>query len=218
MTTVVSDLASRGAQAWEFQQQVRRVGGCERPIRLRGRVDLVDVVTGEARQVWSSEELPDGTVLVACGNRRVSRCRPCSRLYQGDAFQLVAAGLRGGKGVPDSVGSHPALFVTLTAPSFGPVHTARLDRHGNPAPASRAPTPARVNTGSRRLAGPAMTLTTRRRASRCVGGASTTRPRCCGTPMRRSCGGGPASTSTASSPSSPPPPREPSSPTSASSM
>jgi hypothetical protein len=31
--------------------------------------------------------------------------------------------LRGGKGVPDSVIEHPAVFMTLTAPSFGLVHT-----------------------------------------------------------------------------------------------
>jgi hypothetical protein len=31
------------------------------------------------------------------------------------------------KGVPATVGFHPQLFVTLTAPSFGPVHTTRAD-------------------------------------------------------------------------------------------
>ena len=34
----------------------------------------------------------------------------------------MIAGLRGGHGIPDRVASHPAVFVTLTAPSFGPVH------------------------------------------------------------------------------------------------
>ena len=42
-----------------------------------------------------------------------------------DAFQLVAAGLRGGKGVPETVTEHPMLFVTFTAPSFGAVHAHR---------------------------------------------------------------------------------------------
>jgi len=37
--------------------------------------------------------------------------------------QLVAAGIRGGKGVDPDVTEHPQLFVTLTAPSFGAVHT-----------------------------------------------------------------------------------------------
>ena len=49
----------------------------------------------------------------------------CSATYQADSFQLLAAGLRGGKGVPDTVARHPRLFVTFTAPSFGPVHSRR---------------------------------------------------------------------------------------------
>jgi len=50
----------------------------------------------------------------------------------GDAYQLVAAGLRGGKGVPDTVVEQPAVFVTFTAPSFGVVHTCRAGADGNP--------------------------------------------------------------------------------------
>jgi hypothetical protein len=41
----------------------------------------------------------------------------------------VRAGLVGGKGVPDSIATHPTLFVTLTAPSFGPVHTRPVPKH-----------------------------------------------------------------------------------------
>jgi hypothetical protein len=68
---------------------------------------------------------PDGVILKACGNRRASRCRPCSEVYRRDAWHLVAAGLRGGKGVPAGVATRPRLFVTFTAPSFGPVHSRR---------------------------------------------------------------------------------------------
>jgi len=123
-------LLERGPHWREFAGQVRRVGGCEQPIRLTGRKDLLDTTTGEVTELWSSAGLPDGTVLVACGNRRASRCQPCSRLYQGDAYQLIVAGLRGGKGAPEAVAGHPALFATLTAPSFGPVHTRVLDAAG----------------------------------------------------------------------------------------
>ena len=43
--------------------------------------------------------------------------------------QLVYAGLAGGrKRVPASVAEHPQVFATLTAPSFGPVHTAATTR------------------------------------------------------------------------------------------
>ena len=56
------------------------------------------------------------------------RCPACAEVYRWDAYQLIRAGLAGGKGVPESVALHPALFVTLTAPSFGPVHA----RHHQP--------------------------------------------------------------------------------------
>jgi hypothetical protein len=50
-------------------------------------------------------------------------CPACSALYKLDAYHLVVAGLRGGKNVPDTIAAHPRLFVTLTAPSFGKVHS-----------------------------------------------------------------------------------------------
>ncbi len=40
---------------------------------------------------------------------------------------MVTAGVTGGKTVPETVAANPLLFVTLTAPSFGPVHTAHED-------------------------------------------------------------------------------------------
>ena len=60
-------------------------------------------------------------MLVACGNRRESRCPPCSERYRRDAYFLVASGLTGSeeKGVSTDVASHPLVFATFTAPSFG---------------------------------------------------------------------------------------------------
>jgi hypothetical protein len=37
----------------------------------------------------------------------------------------VISGLRGGKGVPETVTAHPMVFATFTAPGFGPLHTVR---------------------------------------------------------------------------------------------
>ena len=74
---------------------------------------------------FASDGQPDGVILTPCGNRRAQACGPCSEVYRGDAWQLVVSGLRGGKGVPDSVAEHPLVFATFTAPSFGPVHTIR---------------------------------------------------------------------------------------------
>jgi hypothetical protein len=73
--------------------------------------------------------MPDGVLYKPCGNRRASVCPACSRRYQRDAYQIIRTLLVGGKGVPDTVAQHPAVFPTLTAPSFGPVHTRVVKRH-----------------------------------------------------------------------------------------
>jgi hypothetical protein len=119
----VVDRAGHGYERWA--EQVAATGYCTHPVRLRGRVEHADPQTGEVRTVYSTEREPDATLLKACGNRRASVCPSCSATYQADSFQLLAAGLRGGKGVPETVTGHPRLFVTFTAPSFGRVHTRK---------------------------------------------------------------------------------------------
>jgi hypothetical protein len=91
--------------------EVEQARLCSHPIRLRG-----------VRLMSETGELVETDLLVPCKDRRAAVCPSCSRLYQADAWQLVAAGIRGGKGVSPDVVEHPQLFVTLTAPSFGPVH------------------------------------------------------------------------------------------------
>jgi hypothetical protein len=115
--------AGPGYQRWA--EQVAATGYCTHPVRLRGRVEHAHAETGEVRTVYATDREPDATLLKACGNRRASVCPSCSATYQADSFQLLAAGLRGGKGVPDTVASHPRLFVTFTAPSFGKVHSRK---------------------------------------------------------------------------------------------
>jgi hypothetical protein len=115
----VIDRAGPGYQRWA--EQVAATGYCAHPIRLAGRVDQLDRATQERRTVYSTEREPDGVLLKACGNRLASRCPSCSATHQADTYHLVAAGLRGGKGLPGSVAAHPRLFVTFTAPSFGRV-------------------------------------------------------------------------------------------------
>lgn len=108
----------------------RRAGGCSHPIQLVGRTDTLDLLTGELVASFGSEDMPAGRLLVACGDRRVARCPACSAIYRRDTYQLVRAGLAGGKGVPDTVAGHPCLFLTLTPPGFGPVHTRRVGAGG----------------------------------------------------------------------------------------
>jgi hypothetical protein len=119
----VIDRAGSGYVRWV--EQVAATGYCAHPVRLRGRVDHADPQTGEVRTVYATDREPDATLLKACGNRRASVCPSCSATYQADSFQLLAAGLRGGKGIPKTVIAHPRLFVTFTAPSFGRVHARK---------------------------------------------------------------------------------------------
>ncbi len=102
-------------------REVLAAGSCSHPIRLTGRI--VNMATGE---------LKDSSLRVPCKDRRVAICPACSYLYKADAWILISAGIVGGKGLPTSIGDHPRLFVTLTAPSFGAVHrhntTGRCNR------------------------------------------------------------------------------------------
>ncbi|MFC7569175.1 replication initiator [Actinomadura namibiensis] len=114
-----------GTDFARWAARTRALGGCVQPIRLRGRVDHIDALTGDLLHRYSTDVEPGGVLRVACKTRRASRCPSCAETYRADTYQLVRAGLVGGKGVPESVAAPPAAFVTLTAPSFGPVHTRR---------------------------------------------------------------------------------------------
>jgi hypothetical protein len=96
----------------EIFREVAATGFCRHPIRLWG-----STVNRETGELWDHE------VRVPCKDRRAAVCPSCSYLYKADAWILVSAGLEGGKGLPTSLASHPRLFLTLTAPSFGAVHT-----------------------------------------------------------------------------------------------
>jgi hypothetical protein len=146
------DLAALSAE--QLRAIAETAAGCARPVRLRGWRMLVDPVTGEVISAVRSEEQPGGVIEVPCGNRRAAVCPSCAWLYKGDLWQVMAAGLRGGHGIPEQVAAHPAVFVTLTGPSFGLVHRGpgrdgqlvrcrpRRERpvceHGQPASCGRA--------------------------------------------------------------------------------
>jgi hypothetical protein len=123
---VLAEVVERAGRDYErWAELVAQAGYCAHPIRLAGWVEQADRASGELREVYATEGEPDGVLLKACGTRRASRCPSCAAVYQADAYQLTAAGLRGGKGVPETVAQHTRLFVTFTAPSFGPVHARR---------------------------------------------------------------------------------------------
>jgi hypothetical protein len=108
---------------------IRPAAGCAHPIRLIGETATFDLASGELLSHSSTEDMPDGAIYKPCGNRRATVCPSCAETYRGDAFQLIRAGMVGGKGIPDTVTSHPAVFPTFTAPGFGLVHTRHVKRH-----------------------------------------------------------------------------------------
>ena len=127
MGQLVSRAAWPGFDGW--WSKVAGCGFCARPIHLVG-------VDGAGRE---------HTVLARCKNRRASVCPSCSDLYAADTWQLVTAGVCGGRhGMPESIASHPAVFVTLTAPSFGAVHGMRAGASGG---ARRCHRPALIGLG-----------------------------------------------------------------------
>jgi hypothetical protein len=128
MTSLSKDVAALVARAGEpdfdaWRRAVVRLNGCTNPIHLVGDGSLVDLATGEELHTYG------GRLLVHCGNRRAAVCPTCARTYRADTYQLIRAGLVGGKSAPASVGGHPRVFVTLTAPGFGAVH-GRRERDG----------------------------------------------------------------------------------------
>ncbi|MEV8397148.1 replication initiator [Streptomyces niveus] len=108
-------------------EQVSSTGGCAHPIQLSGSTTTRDAGTGEVLHHYDTATEPGERLLIRCRNRRATVCAPCSRIHAGDTFHLVRAGLVGGKSVPADVRERPRLFLTLTAPSFGPVHRTTAD-------------------------------------------------------------------------------------------
>ncbi len=105
--------SSLGFEVW--WRRAQDAGFCAAPIQLTGTDRF-----GRQHSVW-----------VRCNNRRASVCASCSDLYARDTWQLVHAGLHGGHHqMPSSIGEHPQVFLTLTAPSFGAVHTTGNDKNG----------------------------------------------------------------------------------------
>jgi replication initiator protein RepSA len=107
---------------------VRAASACRHPIRLEGEIH-VNNRKGQRIATYHTADMPDGVIYTPCGNRRASRCPACAEVYRRDTYQLVKAGLEGGRwGIPP-LHDHIALFVTATAPSFGRVHHRVVETH-----------------------------------------------------------------------------------------
>lgn len=80
---------------------------CQRPVRMIR--DAIDTTTGE---VTSSEE-----VLLRCNSRLARVCPSCAALYRGDIQAIMRDGLQLAAAQGETI-----IFLTLTAPGFGPIH------------------------------------------------------------------------------------------------
>jgi replication initiator protein RepSA len=112
----------------EWLDHVSASAACTRPIRLSGSIDVKNP-DGTIMHSIDTESMPDGVIYTPCGNRRASVCPSCAEVYRRDTYQIIRAGLEGGRyGLPP-LGQHIAVFLTATAPSFGPVHHRVVKAH-----------------------------------------------------------------------------------------
>jgi hypothetical protein len=107
---------------------VRAASACTRPIRLTGQIDVKNP-DGSIMHTIDTDTMPDGAIYTPCGNRRASVCPSCAEVYRRDTYHLIAAGLRGDRWGLPPLGQHLAVFLTTTAPSFGPVHHRVVKTH-----------------------------------------------------------------------------------------
>ncbi len=114
-----------------WMHNVGATGYCHNPVRLVGSSATLHEASGEVLSEHSSANEPDGITFTRCGNRRATRCASCSHEYKSDTWHMIMAGAAGGmKDVPEDVAEHPMVFLVLTAPSFGAVHTTAKDHRG----------------------------------------------------------------------------------------
>ena len=77
-----TDITLTWAEFTAEARQAERTGLCSCPVRLRGRIDAIDLATGELRPVYDTAAEPGGVLLTACGNRRETVCSACSAVYK----------------------------------------------------------------------------------------------------------------------------------------
>ena len=73
----------------DWSQALSRVGFCANPIRLVGRSEEFDTITGSLIRSYGSADERLGVTFTRCGNRRTDKCESCSRLYAADTLQLI---------------------------------------------------------------------------------------------------------------------------------
>ncbi|WP_411266724.1 replication initiator [Enemella evansiae] len=100
---------------------------CARPLRLSFRSGL-NQTTGEVGRGVGEVE----SIEVRCRSNFHERCAPCAARSARDAWMIGAAGISGldTLSIPEPSAGERFYFLTLTAPSFGPVHSKGRCRCG----------------------------------------------------------------------------------------
>jgi hypothetical protein len=112
----------------DWLAHVQAAAACRQPIRLAGQIH-VNNPDGQRLATMDTEDMPDGAIYTPCGNRRASICPSCAETYRRDTYQIIKAGLVGDRWGLPPLHEHIAVFLTATAPSFGPVHHRVVKAH-----------------------------------------------------------------------------------------
>jgi hypothetical protein len=115
-----------GYQAW--LDHIWHAAACTRPVRLYGHIRHIDSATGELLRTIPTIGMPDGSIYKPCGNRRVTVC-PAPRPTAATPTTCSAPGSSAARASLPPWPPTPPFFVTLTAPSFGPVHSRPVRQH-----------------------------------------------------------------------------------------
>lgn len=106
--------------------------GDQEPPRLGAVLDQLGIGAPCERPLMVVDETTGRTATVRCGTRRQAVCASCAALYRGDAGAILRSGTLDCPGFV-------VVMLTLTAPSFGPVH--RVPKSASP----RLPADARAS-------------------------------------------------------------------------
>src|SRR2546429_482993 len=98
-------------ERWALQGRSPR--WCSPPVRLSGTTTTPDPKSGEILGRYSTRTEPDGVLVKACGQRRVTACPPRAEGYPTDPPHLIAARPHGREGGAPPLRGPPPIFITL---------------------------------------------------------------------------------------------------------
>ena len=199
----------RGSITWAgflaAERQLTATGCCQHPVRLRGRIDAIDLATGELAPVYDTAR--------RARRRADDRVREPPRNRLPSLLSRSTSATPASSSAPDCPAARasrrPSPLIRACSPPSPPPRSAQSTPAASAArpccPADRDATTssAAARTAATSPARAATPTTTPCSAARCVPTATTTPPPCCSTPTPGNCGAGSPPTCPATSPGSP---------------